>query len=58
MSILRTVTVAPLCGLEGHIPSIFAPGGYEQFFVDWDRLGLKPGPDLGKLENKYGVTRP
>jgi quercetin dioxygenase-like cupin family protein len=43
---------------EGHMLVIFAPGGYEHFFMDWDKQGLKPGPDLGKLENQYGVTRP
>jgi mannose-6-phosphate isomerase-like protein (cupin superfamily) len=43
---------------EGHILSIFAPGGYEQFFVDWDKEQPKPGPDLAKIEERYGVTRP
>ena len=42
----------------GHILSIFAPGGYEQFFVDWDKAGIAPGPELAKIEEKYGVTRP
>ena len=42
----------------GRILAIFAPGGYEHFFMDWDTLKLQPGPELGKLENKYGVTRP
>ena len=43
----------------GHILSIFAPAGYEQFFVDWANTpGLVPGPELGALESKYGVTRP
>ena len=37
---------------------IYSPGGYEHFFMDWEKQGLKPGPDLGKLENQYGVTRP
>ena len=42
----------------GKILVIYSPAGYEHFFMDWDKLGLKPGPDLGKLENQYGVTRP
>jgi quercetin dioxygenase-like cupin family protein len=43
---------------DGHILVIYTPGGYEHFFMDWARLGLQPGPELGKLENQYGVTRP
>jgi mannose-6-phosphate isomerase-like protein (cupin superfamily) len=42
----------------GHILTIFAPGGYEHFFIDWDKEQPTPGPDLGKIEEKYGVTRP
>jgi mannose-6-phosphate isomerase-like protein (cupin superfamily) len=42
----------------GRLLTIYSPGGYEHFFIDWDKLGLKEGPDLGKLENDYGVTRP
>ena len=42
----------------GKVLAIFTPGGYEHFFMDWDKQGLKPGPDLGKLEQSYGVTRP
>jgi mannose-6-phosphate isomerase-like protein (cupin superfamily) len=42
----------------GKLLAIFTPGGYEHFFMDWDKMGLKPGPDLGKLEQSYGVTRP
>ena len=42
----------------GHILAIFSPGGYEHFFMDWDKQQLKPGPDLGRIEEKYGVTRP
>jgi hypothetical protein len=37
----------------------FSPAGYEKFFQEWANTpGLMPGPDLGVLENKYGVTRP
>ena len=43
---------------DGHILLVYIPGGYEHFFMDWAKLGLKPGPDLAKLENSYGVTRP
>jgi mannose-6-phosphate isomerase-like protein (cupin superfamily) len=42
----------------GKLLTIFSPGGYEHFFMDWDALDLAPGPDLGKLEQSYGVTRP
>lgn len=42
----------------GHILTIFAPGGYEHFFMDWDKEQTKPGPDLAKIEERYGVTRP
>ena len=42
----------------GKLLTIFSPGGYEHFFMDWDKKGLKPGPELGALENFYGVTRP
>jgi mannose-6-phosphate isomerase-like protein (cupin superfamily) len=42
----------------GRLLTLYAPGGYEHFFMDWDKLGLKPGPDLGKLEKSYGATRP
>jgi mannose-6-phosphate isomerase-like protein (cupin superfamily) len=42
----------------GKLLVIFMPGGYEQFFMDWDRLGLEPGPELVELEESYGLTRP
>lgn len=42
----------------GKLLMMWSPGGFEQFFMDWDKQGLKPGPDLGKLEASYGVTRP
>ena len=42
----------------GHILAIFTPGGYEHFWIDWDKEQPKPGPDLGKIEERYGVTRP
>lgn len=42
----------------GKLLTIFSPGGYERFFMDWDKQKLTPGPDLGKLEQSYGVTRP
>lgn len=43
---------------DGHILITFTPGGYEHFFMDWAKMGLKVGPEVGKLEEKYGVTRP
>lgn len=43
---------------DGKILVTFQPGGYENFFIDWDKLGLQPGPELGKLEESYGLTRP
>jgi quercetin dioxygenase-like cupin family protein len=42
----------------GRFLTIFSPGGYEHFFMDWEKMNLTPGPDLGKLENQYGLTRP
>jgi mannose-6-phosphate isomerase-like protein (cupin superfamily) len=42
----------------GRFLEIFSPGGYEHFFMDWEKQGLSPGPALGALENQYGVTRP
>jgi mannose-6-phosphate isomerase-like protein (cupin superfamily) len=42
----------------GKLLVVFAPGGYEEFFKEWDEKGLARGPDLGKLEQTYGVTRP
>ena len=42
----------------GKILAIFAPGGYEHFFMDWAEKRLERGPELGKLEQSYGVTRP
>ena len=43
---------------EGKLLVMFMPGGYEHFFMDWAEKGIAPGPELGALENTYGVTRP
>ena len=43
---------------DGRLLIVFSPGGYEQFFIDWDAQNLERGPALGALENTYGVTRP
>lgn len=43
---------------QGRLMLIFTPGGFDQFFKDWDEQGLEPGPELGALEAAYGVTRP
>lgn len=42
----------------GKLLVTYMPGGYEHFFVEWARQGLKRGPDLGPLEQSFGVTRP
>jgi mannose-6-phosphate isomerase-like protein (cupin superfamily) len=42
----------------GELLMFWMPGGFEHFFIDWDKQGLQPGPELGKLEQSYGVTRP
>jgi mannose-6-phosphate isomerase-like protein (cupin superfamily) len=41
----------------GKLLMFWMPGGFEHFFMDWDKQGLKPGPELGKLEESYGVKR-
>jgi mannose-6-phosphate isomerase-like protein (cupin superfamily) len=42
----------------GRFLVIFSPGGYEHFFMDWEKQKLSPGPELGALENQHGLTRP
>ncbi len=42
----------------GRLLMICAPGGFEQFFADWEELGLEAGPALGSLEESYGITHP
>lgn len=43
---------------QGRLMLIYTPGGFDQFFADWDEQGLEPGPELGVLEARYGITRP
>lgn len=43
---------------KGKLLVAFSPGGYEGFFIEWEKQGLTRGPELGKLEETYGVTRP
>ncbi|MGB3335849.1 MAG: cupin domain-containing protein [Devosia sp.] len=43
---------------DGKLMIVFTPGGYEDFFVQWDAKDLPRGPELGALEQTYGVTRP
>ena len=43
---------------DGHLLMIYSPGGFEDFFQDVADKKLQPGPDLGALEGKYGVSRP
>ena len=42
----------------GKLLVFWTPGGFEQFFVDWEEQGLEFGLELGALEATYGVTRP
>ena len=42
----------------GRLLMIWTPGGFEQFFADWDEQNLEAGPALGPLEQSYGITRP
>ena len=42
----------------GKLLMIYMPGGFEQFFMDWDKQGLTTGAEIGALEASYGVTRP
>ena len=42
----------------GKLLMFYSPGGFEQFFMDWEKQGLDFGLDLGRLEASYGVTRP
>ena len=43
---------------HGRVLAIYTPGGFENFFIAWDKGGLKPGPDLGALEAKHGIVYP
>jgi quercetin dioxygenase-like cupin family protein len=43
---------------DGRLLIVFTPGGYEEFFAEWDAKDLQRGPELGALERSYGVTRP
>lgn len=42
----------------GKLLVLFQPGGYEQFFLEWDKTQVPVGPEAAVLEQKYGVTRP
>jgi mannose-6-phosphate isomerase-like protein (cupin superfamily) len=42
----------------GTLLMFWMPGGFEHFFIDWDKSGIAPGPQLAPLEQQYGVTRP
>ncbi len=42
----------------GKLLVIYQPGGYEHFFIEWHETQVPKGPEAGKLEEKYGVTRP
>lgn len=43
---------------DGKLLVLFQPGGYEHFFMEWNETQVPKGPEAGKLEEKYGVTRP
>ena len=43
---------------QGKLLMIWTPSGFEHFFIDWEKQGPQPGPELGKLEESYGVKRP
>jgi quercetin dioxygenase-like cupin family protein len=43
---------------DGKLLVLFQPGGYENFFMEWNETQVPKGPEAGKLEEKYGVTRP
>ena len=39
----------------GRILQIWMPGGFEQFFVDWDEQGGEYNPELSALLESYGT---
>lgn len=43
---------------DGKLLMIWTPGGFEQFFMDWDKQGKAFGPDIGAMAESYGVTWP
>jgi quercetin dioxygenase-like cupin family protein len=43
---------------DGKLLVVFTPGGFEEFFEEWDAKDLPRGPEVGALEQTYGVTRP
>lgn len=43
---------------DGKLLMIWTPGGFEQFFMDWDKQGKAFGPDIGAQAASYGVTWP
>ena len=41
----------------GHLLTLVIPGGFEQIFLDTERLGPNPSPEqLATLDAKYGVV--
>ncbi len=42
----------------GKLLVLFQPGGYEQFFVEWNKTQVPKGAEAAMLERQYGVTRP
>jgi quercetin dioxygenase-like cupin family protein len=42
---------------NGRVLVTYTPPGYEHFFMEWAKLGIHPGPDLGALETDFGLKR-
>jgi mannose-6-phosphate isomerase-like protein (cupin superfamily) len=42
---------------DGRVLVTYSPPGYEHFFMEWAKRGIRPGPDLGKLETEFGLMR-
>lgn len=43
---------------DGKLLMIWTPGGFEQFFMDWDKQGIPFGPEIGAQAESYGVAWP
>lgn len=40
----------------GRLLAVYTPGGFEEFFLEWDATGITRGPALGALEKKHGIV--
>ncbi len=43
---------------DGKLLMMWTPGGFEEFFLDWDKQGIPFGPDIATQAASYGVTWP